>query len=197
MMMHGRFVRTFAACASLALAVACQGKPPEHGTLIPDPPVAPPLHLTDADGHAFDLAARRGERTFIYFGYTHCPDACPTTLTDWARARALLGSRGSSLHFVFVSVDPERDTPQIARQYAHQFDSTFTGLVATPPQLDTIKAQWGFAVEREGMPGMKMAEYGVGHPAGVFFVDGDGKMKFVFAPDTKPADIATDIGRLP
>ena len=197
MMMPGRSVRTFAALASLALAVACQGKPPEHGTLIPDPPVAPPLHLTDADGRTFDLAARKGERTFIYFGYTHCPDACPTTLTDWARARALLGSKGSTVHFVFVSVDPERDTPPVARQYARQFDSTFTGLVATPAQLDTIKAQWGFAVEREETPGMKMAEYGVSHPAGVYYVATDGKFKFVFAPGSKPADIATDIGRLP
>jgi protein SCO1/2 len=197
MMMPGRPVRTFVACASLALGVACQGKPPEHGTLIPDPPVAPPLHLTDADGRAFDLGARRGERTFIYFGYTHCPDACPTTLTDWARARALLGSKGSGVHFVFVSVDPERDTPQIARQYARQFDTTFTGLVATPAQLDTIKTQWGFAVEREEMPGMKMAEYGVGHPAGVYFVAADGRMKFVFAPGSKPAEIASDIERLP
>lgn len=196
-MMPGRFARTLVAFGGLALASACQGKPPEHGTLIPDSQAAPPLHLADADGRAFDLAARRGERTFIFFGYTHCPDACPTTLTDWARARALLGSKGAGVHFVFVSVDPDRDTPAVAHRYARQFDTTFTGLVATAAQLDTIKTQWGFAVEREETPGMKMAEYGVSHPAGVYYVSDDGRLKFIFSPGSTPAEIASDIGRLP
>jgi protein SCO1/2 len=144
----------------------------------------------------FDLGARRGGLTFVYFGYTHCPDVCPTTLSDWARARASLGSNGAAVNFVFVSVDPERDTPATVQAYAHQFDSTFVGLVASAPQLDTIKTAWGFAVEREDMPGMKPGEYGVGHPSGVYFIDRDGRMKFVFAPGTKPAELASDMKRL-
>jgi len=189
------FRRGIVAAAAVAVA-ACSGKPPEHGTYIQDPEPAPALRLTDAAGHPFDLAAQHRRLTFVYFGYTHCPDACPTTLTDWARARALLGSKGAGVHMVFVSVDPARDTPEIAAHYAHQFDSTFTGLVASGAQLDSIKTAWGFAVEREEMPGMKPDEYGVGHPAGVYFVDGDGRMKFVFAPGSKPEDIASDLKRL-
>jgi protein SCO1/2 len=196
MMTPPRFVRTLTACAALLIAAACRGKPPEHGTLIEDAQPAPPLHLTDAEGRAFDLAAQRGKLTFVYFGYTHCPDACPTTLTDWARARKLLGDKAQAVHFVFVSVDPERDTPEIAQRYARQFDSTFTGLVATTAQLESVKNVWGFAVERDEMPGMKMGEYGVSHPAGVYFVDGDGKLKFVFAPGSKPDEIASDLKRL-
>jgi protein SCO1/2 len=196
MMMPARLVRTLTAAAAAVLILACRGKPPEHGLLIDDPQPAPALHLADAQGRAFDLAARHGQRTFVYFGYTHCPDACPTTLGDWARARGLLGSKGAAVHFVFVSVDPERDTPQVAQRYARQFDSTFTGLVASAAQLDSIKTAWGFAVEREEMPGMKMGEYGVSHPAGVYFVDGDGRMKFVFAPGSKPDEIASDLKRL-
>lgn len=187
--------RAFAIAATVAVA-ACAGKPPEHGTLIQDPQSAPALHLTDATGHPFDLAAQHGHLTFVYFGYTHCPDACPTTLTDWARAKALLGSKGGAVHMVFVSVDPARDTPEIVAHYAHQFDSTFTGLVASGAQLDSIKTAWGFAVEHEEMPGMKPDEYGVGHPAGVYFVDGDGRMSFVFAPGSKPEEIASDLKRL-
>ena len=185
----------FAVAATVAVA-ACTGKPPEHGTLIENPEAAPALHLTDVAGHPFDLAAQHGLKTFVYFGYTHCPDACPTTLTDWARARALLGSKGAAVHFVFVSVDPARDTPEIAAHYARQFDSTFTGLVASGAQLDSIKAAWNFAVEREDMPGMKPDQYGVAHPAGVYFVDGDGRMPFVFAPGSKPEEIASDLKRL-
>ena len=190
------FVRVFVALVA-ATTVACgAAKPPEHGTLIQNPDPAPALHLTDVSGQPFDLSAQHGRLTFVYFGYTHCPDACPTTLTDWARARALLGSKGAGVHFVFVSVDPARDTPEIAAHYARQFDSTFTGLVASAAQLDSIKAAWNFAVEHEEMPGMKPGEYGVAHPAGVYFVDGDGRMKFVFAPGSKPEEIASDLKRL-
>jgi protein SCO1/2 len=188
-------LRAFAIAAAVAVT-ACTAKPPEHGTYIQDPELAPALRLTDAAGHAFDLAAQHGRLTFVYFGYTHCPDACPTTLTDWARAKALLGSKGAGVHMVFVSVDPARDTPEIAAHYARQFDSTFTGLVASAAQLDSIKTAWSFAVEREEMPGMKPDAYGVGHPAGVYFVDGDGRMKFVFAPGSKPEEIASDLKRL-
>jgi protein SCO1/2 len=157
-----RFARIVAAAAVLATA-ACEQKLPEHGTLIQNPEPAPALHLTDTAGRPWDLAALHGQLTFVYFGYTHCPDACPTTLTDWARARALLGPSGSAIHFVFVSVDPARDTPEIAAHYAHQFDSTFTG------------------------------DYGVAHPAGVYFIDKTGLMKFVFAPGSKPAELASDL----
>jgi len=190
------FVRTLTAVAVALAVVACNAKLPEHGTLIDDPQPAPALHLADAQGRAFDLAAQRGQLTFVYFGYTHCPDACPTTLTDWARAKALLGSTGAAVHVVFVSVDPGRDTPEIARNYAARFDSSFTGLVATAEQLETIKTAWGFAVERDEMPGMKMDEYGVSHPAGVYFVNREGKLQFVFAPGSKPEEIASDLKRL-
>jgi protein SCO1/2 len=196
MMTPARVVRTLMAGAAVVTIVACGGKPPEHGTIIDDPQPAPALHLSDGQGRPFDLAAQHGLLTFVYFGYTHCPDACPTTLTDWARARVLLGSKAARVHFVFVSVDPDRDAPDVVRRYAMQFDSTFTGLVATTAQVDTIKAAWGFAVERDEMPGMKADEYGVSHPGGVYFVDGDGRLKFVFAPGSKPAEIASDLKRL-
>lgn len=187
-----RFTRIVAAAAVLA-TVACEQKLPEHGTLIQNPEPAPALHVTDAAGRPWDLAAQHGQLTFVYFGYTHCPDACPTTLTDWARARALLGPSGSAIHFVFVSVDPARDTPEIAAHYAHQFDSTFTGLVASAAELDSIKTAWSFAVVHEDMPGMKPGDYGVAHPAGVYFIDKTGLMKFVFAPGSKPAELASDL----
>ncbi len=193
-MMPRHRIRSIALVLALS---ACSSKPPEHGTLIDAPQAAPMLHLTDAQGHAFDLAAQQGKLTLLYFGYTHCPDACPTTLTDWARAKALLGAKGSAIQFVFVSVDPERDTPHISAAYARQFDPSFIGLTATAgAQLDSVKASWSFAVERDEMPGMKMGEYGVSHPAGVYFIDRDGKFKFVFAPGSKPEELASDLKRL-
>lgn len=196
MIKRAHLIRGCSVGAALVALVACTGKPPEHGVLIEHPEAAPALRLTGADGHSFDLAAQRGRPTFVYFGYTHCPDVCPTTLTDWARARALLGSKRTGVHFVFVSVDPDRDTPRGVAQYARQFDTTFTGLVASAVQLDSIKHAWGFAVEHEEMPGMKAGEYGVMHPSGVYFVDRSGRMTFVFAPGSKPEEIASDLKRL-
>jgi len=176
------------------VAAGCGERAPLHGMTIPDVQSAPALVLRDSRGRTFDLAAERGKVVLLYFGYTHCPDACPTTLADFARARRILGAKSDQLRFVFVSVDPERDTPALIASYAWQFDSTFTGLASTATQLDTIKTAWGFTVAKEEMEGM--AGYGVTHPAGVFFVDRQGKVRFVFAPGTKSEDLAADLKRL-
>ena len=196
MMTPANVVRTCSAAAAVMLFAACRAEPPEHGILMDPPRPAPALHLSYADGREFDLVAQHLQLTFVYFGYTHCPDACPATLTDWARARAMLGASARKVHFVFVSVDPERDAPEAVQRYARQFDSTFVGLVATPAQVESITRAWGFAVEREQMPGMKMGEYGVSHPAGVYFVDGEDQLRFIFSPGTKSADVASDLKRL-
>ena len=179
---------------ALVVAAACGREAPTHGMSIPDPQPAPALVLHDSRGQAFDLSAQRGRAVLLFFGYTHCPDVCPATLADFARARRTLRLTDDRLRFVFVSVDPERDTPALAQSYAWQFDSTFTGFAPTAAQLDTIKATWGFSVGKEEMPGM--AGYGVMHPAGVFFIGRDGKMRFVFAPGTKSDDLAADLKRL-
>ena len=184
-----------AGLATAAAAAACGENAPLHGTSIPDPLMAPALVLRDSRGRAFDLAAERGRVVLLYFGYTHCPDVCPTTLADFSRARRIL-AKGEGMRFVFVSVDPARDTPATTESYAWQFDSTFVGLAPTTAQLDSIKTAWGFAVERDSMPGMKSGEYGVSHPAGVFFIDRDGRVRFVFAPGTKSEDLAADLKRL-
>ena len=101
-----------AAVIALGLAAGCDG--PMHGTVVEQPSAAPPLVLTDASGARFELAERRGDLVLLFFGYTHCPDVCPTVLADWARVRQALGSKAEGVRFVFVSVDPDRDTPAVA-----------------------------------------------------------------------------------
>ena len=189
-------VTVLAVAAAAATVGACGEKPPLHGMTVPGSQMAPALLLHDSRGQAFDLAAERGKVVLLYFGYTHCPDVCPATLADLARARRILGVKGDRMRVAFVSVDPARDTPAATESYAWQFDSTFVGLVPTAAQLDTIKAAWGFAVERDSMPGMKPGEYGVTHPAGVFFVDREGRVRFVFAPGTKGDEYAADLRRM-
>lgn len=181
--------------ASVALA-ACHEPNPTHGVSMGDPQPAAPLKLSAANGTPFELSAEKGKTVLIYFGYTHCPDACPTTLSDWAKARRALGPLASKVRFVFVAVDPERDTPQVAHDYVMRFDSAFVGLAANVEELEQIKTAWGFATGKEEMPGMAHDSYGVMHPAQSFVVDAKGKLIMLFPPGTKAADIASDLKEL-
>jgi protein SCO1/2 len=191
----------------LALAVvmlpACREPAPFHATVIADPLPAAALRLRDSRERTFDLRAEKGKVVLVYFGYTHCPDVCPTTLADLARARGALSARQrDGVRFVFVSVDPERDTPAVTEAYVQRFDSSFVGLAPSAAQLDSIKTAWGFTVERDstpgmaGMSGMQVGAYGVTHPAGVFVIDRQGRVRLVFSPATKPDDIASDLKRM-
>ena len=165
-----------------------------HGMVLDPPQEAPVVRVAGADGVIFDLDKERGAHSvMMYFGYTHCPDVCPATLADWARVKKALGSAADGVRFVFVSVDPDRDTPQVARAYAQQFDVSFIGLAPTPMQVDSLKAAWGFAVMRDSTPDMKKGEYGVTHPAGSFAIDRAGRIREIFPPETKADDIAADL----
>ena len=188
-------------CRALALLTvsiaACRDQAPFHATVIADPLPAAALRSVDSRDNEFDLRNETGKVALVYFGYTHCPDVCPTTLADFARARLLLTAKERvAVRFVFVSVDPDRDTPAEAERYAQRFDSSFVGLAPRAAELDSVKTAWGFAVQRESMPGMASEGYGVTHPAGVFVIDREGRVRMVFSPATKPDDIASDLRRL-
>ncbi len=185
-------ILTFVALAYLLQG--CEKPVPMHGLVADEPLPAPTLRLTDADAKVFDLGTERSRTVVLFFGYTHCPDACPTTLSDWARTKTALGSKSEVVRFVFVSVDPERDTPDVTRKFAQQFDPTFIGLATTAPQLDTIAKAWGFSVAREQMAGM--SGYGVSHPAQSFVITRDGKVRMIFPPGLSPADMASDLRQL-
>ncbi len=182
--------------ATAVAGVACGSDAPLHGVVVDPAQGAPRVRLTDARGVPFDLDAERGQRTVaLFFGYTHCPDVCPTTLADWARARRALGSGASKVRWVFVSVDPQRDTPDVAARYAQQFDSAFIGLAPTPAQLDTLQATWGFTVAREVDPANPSA-YAVSHPAGTFVIDRAGRIREILKANTSGEDIAADLRRI-
>jgi len=180
-----------------ASAFGCAAEAPPHGMVIDPPQEAPVVRIADAAGVTFDLDKERGQRSvLLFFGYTHCPDICPATLADWVRVKQALGNVAGDTRFVFVSVDPDRDTPAVVRDYVRQFDSTFVGLAPTVAQLDTLKAAWGFDVMRDSMPGMKKGAYAVTHPAGTFAIDRAGRIREIFSPNTRPDDIASDLRRV-
>lgn len=214
MMTWGRVLRICVLALSAGLlggTSGCGAPAPMHGVVLTQPAMAPPLRLRDARGATFDLASERGTPVLVYFGYLGCPDVCPTTLADWARVRRMLGPAGGRVRFVFVSVDPQRDTPQATAAYTWQFDSAFVGLAPTAAELEPIQKDWSFQTFREelpaamdhrpsGQPGASPPDstraYGVAHPAQTFVIDRMGKLVMFFPPGMKPDDIAADLRRL-
>jgi protein SCO1/2 len=177
----------------LSAAASCGGGEPPRGVVIDDPLPAAPIALAHFDGTTFDLSAQRGKVVALYFGYTHCPDVCPTTLSDWARARAALGRRAERVTWVFVSLDPERDTPEKAAVYARQFDSTFVGLSGTEATIDSLKHAWGIAAWKEG--DVTGNAYAVAHPAQTFVVDREGRLAMFLEPGVPGAEMARSLRR--
>lgn len=176
-----------------ALATACVERA-WHGIVLDPPSAAPPLAATRAEGGRFTLADARGAVTLVYFGYTFCPDVCPTTMADWSRARRALGADTAGVRFVFVSVDPGRDTGGTAAAYARRFDPAFEGYATTDAELAVLLRDWGIAAYPEGDP--RTPGYTVAHPAHSYVVDAQGRLRLMIPPGVRGEQIADDVRRL-
>jgi len=153
---------------------ACIGDAPLKGVAIDPPRALPAFVFTLPSGATFDTTPDGMKPTVLFFGYTHCPDVCPTTLVDWTRVRKQLGRRGDDVRFVFVTVDPIRDTPAIADRYAKQFDSTFVGVSGDSATTARIMQAFGVSAARESST--DSTRYLVSHSAQTFLVDAKGRL---------------------
>ena len=133
------------------------------------------LSLPDADGKLRQLAEFKGKVTLVFFGYTQCPDVCPSTLAELAAVKRDLGKDGERVQGVFVSVDPERDTPQILKAYMASFGPDFVALRGTPEQTKT--AAQNFKVFYAKSPGKTEGSYTMDHTAGTYVFDAQGKVR--------------------
>jgi protein SCO1/2 len=158
-----------------------------------DPPLpAPPISLTKADGQSFHLADLKGKIILLFFGYTSCPDVCPTTLAELKQAISLLNEREqSAVQVVFISVDPDRDTPQRIQDYASRFNPAFIGLSGSSADLEPIWQAYGIyrQIEQTG----SASGYTVSHTARLFLIDGEGNLRLTYAFQTPPQDLAHDL----
>jgi protein SCO1/2 len=149
--------------------------PPPMGVrdTVYDPPIpAPPLRLTDQDGRPFDLTTLRGGPVFVYFGYTHCPDVCPTTLAD---LRAAITTAGMPAKVVFVTIDPARDTPAKMKQYLDFYAAGFIGLSGSDADIATAAKAW--AVGYMAGPADSNGNYPMTHTTESYLVDGAGLLR--------------------
>ncbi len=152
-------------------------------TVFPDPKPLTAFALTDHENRVFDLASLKGKWSFLFFGFTHCPDICPMTLAVLARARDSIAKNtvgAEDIQFVFVSVDPNRDTASKLRQYVNYFDTAFLGVTGDNAQIGNLAGQLGVAYQVAITPGME--NYPVYHTAAVFLLDPRARYHAVFTP---------------
>lgn len=152
------------------------------------------LNLTDHTGKPRSLADFKGKVVALFFGYTHCPDVCPTTMADLKQTMKLLGTQADELQILFVTLDPERDTREVLAQYVPSFDKRFIGLFGTQEQ--TAKATADFKIFASRVENSGRSGYTIDHSAGVYIYDKAGKIRLYVAYGEKPQVIAADIKKL-
>ena len=150
--------------------------------------VGAPFTLTDQWGRARSLAEFRGKVVLLYFGYTFCPDVCPTDLVAIAGALRVLGAQAGQVQPVFVTLDPERDRPEVLREYVAAFHPAFIALRGS--ESETRRVATSFKVFYEKTPLPKSDAYLIDHMAFTFLLDRDGKYVAFFPPGTQPERMA-------
>jgi protein SCO1 len=133
------------------------------------------LNLTDADGKPRQLSDFKGKVTVVFFGFTQCPDVCPTTLVELAQVKKALGADGERVQGIFVTVDPERDTAEVLKAYVGGFDAGFVALRGTPEETKT--AAKNFKVFYAKVPGKTPTSYTIDHTAGSYIFDAQGRVR--------------------
>jgi len=148
------------------------------------------LRLTGHDGRARTLADFRGKLVVVTFGFTQCPDVCPTTLADLAKVMKQLGAEARNVQVLFVTVDPKRDTQELLQQYVPEFHPDFLGLRGDAAATTKVTKEFHvYAQERAGRDG----NYTMDHSAQVFVIDRQGKMRLLFPAGAPPENIASDL----
>lgn len=165
-----------------------------HGAVLQSPMPANDFTLMSHLGQRVSLSDFRGKLVLLYFGYTTCPDVCPTTLADLGKARKQLGKAGEQIQIVMVTVDPERDTLPVLADYMTHFGPTFLGLTGTPDEIAQAATYYGVYYERTQTE--SALGYLVNHTATTMVIDRKGYLRLVFPFGTPANEIADDLQEL-
>ena len=147
--------------------------------------------LTDHNGQPRTLKDFRGKVVMVFFGYTQCPDVCPTSMVEMVRIKQLLGPDGDKLQGLFVTVDPERDQPEMLKAYMENFDPTFLALYTTPEKTAALAKD--YKVYYKKVPGPTPTSYTIDHTAGSYVYDTQGNLRLFTRYGTQPELTAADI----
>ncbi len=188
-----RVLALMVAVAGMSVLVACDRAPDFQGSAVENAPVAPELRLVNgATGTPFVLREQRSRVTVVYFGYTHCPDVCPLTMGSLAAAvRLLPADQRDDVRVIMVTVDPQRDTPEVMARYVAHFEPSFVGLSGSPDEVDRVLTDWAVATMRGEADAA--GSYFMSHPAGANVLDSRNRLRLVLPGSLAPAAIASDL----
>jgi protein SCO1 len=180
------------ACVALCSAArAAEADGLKAGVFEPARP-APDFSVRGSDGTQLTLSRFRGKVVLLGFGYTSCPNVCPTTLAVLAQARRKLGALGSQLQIVYLTVDPERDSAERLKQYLAAFDPTFVGGTGSAAEMAAVRASYGVTAEKHGTG----SDYAVAHSSFVYLITRDGKLRALMPFGHKADDYVHDVSML-
>lgn len=167
------------------------GAPALNGTVIQSPDQVADFTLDGSNGKRVSLSDLRGKVVLVYFGYTFCPDVCPTTLNELKKVLPPLGDRADDVQVVMVTVDPQRDTPEILREYLAHFHPSFLGLTGTDDEIMAAATPLGIYYNaHEGSPA---SGYLVDHTSSVLAIDRNGYLRLIYGFETTGEAIAEDM----
>lgn len=192
-----RYFTYFLTAMVAVLLSACSPsteEPSLFGTDITGADFATDFKLTDHHGETRQLSDYQGKVVALFFGFTHCPDICPTTMADLAAAMKLMGKNSDHVQVLFVTVDPERDTQAVLSEFVPSFDSRFVGLTGTTEEIERTAQTFKIFYAKQQEPGQ--SGYSFDHSAGVYVYDKKGKIRIYLKYGQKPQEIAHDLSRL-
>ncbi|WP_353432224.1 SCO family protein [Polynucleobacter sp. MWH-UH23A] len=189
-------LRSFLIAAMAMILVACSPKPEfKNIDITGSTAFGKDFSLLDPDGNVRTLADFNGKVVVMFFGYTQCPDVCPTTLTEMQQVMSLLGPQSDKVQVLFVTVDPERDTAAILKQYVPSFDSRFLGLrPADEAALEKVAKD--FKIYYKKVPGKSPGSYTMDHMAGSYVFDPEGRLRLYIKHAQGPETLAHDLKEL-
>lgn len=189
--MNRRHLLVLSLGSALALQACSDSKPAFSGIDITGADYATGFSLTDHNGQPRTLADFKGKVVVIFFGFTQCPDVCPTSMVEMAEAKRLLGPDGERFQGLFVSIDPERDTPGIMREYMASFDPSFLALYAAPDALPELAK--AYRIYYKKVPGPTPTSYTMDHSAGSYVYDPQGRVRLYNRYGSGAQALANDI----
>ena len=180
--------------ASAAMLAACGDRKPQFNAVdLTGADYAKDFQLPDTDGKVRTLQDFKGKAVIVFFGYTQCPDVCPTTMADIAQAKKLLGADGAKVQGIFITIDPERDTPELLKAYVANFGPDFVALRGTPEQTAAVAKD--FKVYYKKVEG-KGGNYTMDHSAASFVYDPQGRLRLYARYGAGPQVLADDLKQL-
>lgn len=189
-----------AAPLTLALAACGDSTPPQakapefQGTDITGADIGKDLNMVDTQGNQRTLADFKGKVTVFFFGFTQCPDICPTAMAELSQTLELLGEQAAKVQVVMISVDPERDTQQVLHQYVQTFNPAFMGLTGTTDQLAATARS--FKAYYAKVPGSQPGQYSMDHAASFYVFDTNAQPRILVSNTAGPEGIAADLKQL-